>query len=155
MNYDNFWKHVNKKDGCWEWIGSKDKRGYGSFGLNGKTTSAHRVSWLIHFGEIPNRMFVCHHCDNPSCVNPSHLFLGTQKDNIQDMIKKKRYHKQTCWKNAIGEKHPSSKLTNEQVRIIRNLYTQGNLSTYSLGTLYKVDAMTIWYIIRNKTYKDV
>lgn len=77
------------KVGCWEFTGSKDKKGYGIFSLN-KESRAHRVAWMLHFGPIPKGLSVCHSCDNPGCVNPSHLWLGTQADNMRDRDSKKR-----------------------------------------------------------------
>jgi hypothetical protein len=92
-----FWNKVNKKDKnkCWEWQAGKSNR-YGAFKINGRTIGAHIFSWEIHNGKIPDGLFVCHKCDNPGCVNPDHLFLGTNKDNCDDRDKKKR--------QAYGEK---------------------------------------------------
>jgi hypothetical protein len=90
---ERFWSKVNKSDGCWTWTGSKTTAGYGLI-WNGKDTSApvyvHRLSWELHFGEIPDGLSVCHRCDNPTCVRPDHLFLGTDKDNSDDKITKGR-----------------------------------------------------------------
>lgn len=95
---ERFESKFDKGDGCWVWKAHKNKNGYGQFGVmlegrNGYMVNryAHRVSWMLYRGEIPEGLCVCHSCDNPSCVNPDHLFLGTRKDNTQDMINKGRH----------------------------------------------------------------
>ena len=91
---ERFWPKVRKTDECWEWIaGTRGKTGYGSFKIDGEVIDTHRVSWMIHFGPIPEDKFVLHKCDNRKCVRPDHLFLGTQLDNVRDMISKGRQHK--------------------------------------------------------------
>ena len=87
----NFWCKVDKgeKDDCWCWTATVNSKGYGSMSINGKSYSAHRVSFYIHNGYLP-RLNVLHSCDTPRCVNPKHLFLGTQLDNVRDMIEKGR-----------------------------------------------------------------
>lgn len=87
---DRFWRKVRKGRGCWEWISCKGEKGYGSFGVGHKTKRAHRFSWEMSKGKIPDGMCVLHRCDNPRCVRPDHLFLGTPKDNTMDMIRKGR-----------------------------------------------------------------
>lgn len=88
-----FWARVKKTSTCWLWTGAKIPDGYGSIWVEGKPTAAHRISWEIHHGKIPNGMCVLHDCpggDNPACVNPKHLFLGTKQDNAIDREKKGR-----------------------------------------------------------------
>jgi hypothetical protein len=94
---ERFWEKVDKNISnvfyngtrCWEWVASCDREGYGMFWVGGKTVLSHRVSWKLVYGEVPNGL-VLHKCDNPSCVNPEHLFLGTRLDNMIDMVKKGR-----------------------------------------------------------------
>ena len=81
---------VENENGCWIWSGNKTAHGYGKMCVNGVGTAAHRYSYSVHKGPIPDGMFVCHTCDTPSCVNPDHLFVGTPKDNYDDMMKKGR-----------------------------------------------------------------
>lgn len=87
---ERFLQKVTKTESCWIWIGALNSRGYGSFLFNGKITSAHRYSYEQYKGEIPEGLFVCHSCDNPRCVNPDHLWIGTHSENMKDMISKDR-----------------------------------------------------------------
>jgi hypothetical protein len=86
---DRFWKKVQKTDSCWVWIGGLS-HSYGWMGINSRHVLAHRISWELHNGPIPDGLYVCHHCDNPPCVRPDHLFLGTHDDNMNDKISKGR-----------------------------------------------------------------
>jgi len=101
-----FWANIEKPDNtgdCWNWKGNQDSNGYGKLYVKGEfpyqsgMKGAHRYSWELHNDAIPDGMFCCHHCDNPQCVNPHHLFIGTHQDNMTDMVKKGRANKKTPW----------------------------------------------------------
>jgi hypothetical protein len=134
-------------DGCHEWIRGKDKSGYGMFYANGKTYKAHRVAYFMNKGD-PSELCVCHSCDNPSCVNPSHLFLGTVQDNNQDRHNKGRSKN----KPTPGEAHNMAKLSNEDV-----LYIRSSLDCLQkdLASRYKVSVPTISNIQNGKTWKHI
>lgn len=105
---ERFLNKVDKTDGCWNWTASlRGKTGYGAFKINKKVIDAHRMSYLIHKGDIPSGMYVCHTCDNRTCVNPDHLFLGTAKDNWQDGFDKGRIKIINAIDPEILKKHPS------------------------------------------------
>ncbi len=120
-----FWDKVEKTDSCWLWTASVDGGGYGLFHLDGKLQKAHRVSWEMAHGEIPEGISVLHACDTPACVNPNsgHLFLGTQVDNLQDAVAKGRRSQQA------GEGNYHATLNSEDVEYIRELYAEGITQT--------------------------
>ena len=151
---NRFWLNVNKHDDkCWKWQGAKSVQGYGVLNINRKAFKAHRYSWILHFGEIPNDLFICHKCDNPSCVNPDHLFLGTNSDNMKDMREKGRSCKGEA--HAPGEINGQSKLTKKEVIKIRNLYVTGKYTQKHLGELFNVHNSQISNIVRRKHWKHV
>lgn len=144
---ENYEKHVIRKDGCWEWSGVKDKDGYGQIACGyHKQTKAHRVSWNIYKGTIPEGMIVCHHCDNPPCTNPSCLFLGTKKTNALDMSSKLR--------GTNGTKNKHAKLQENDIPEIRRRLNQGE-SFYEIAKEFTVKPTTIWNIRENKSWKHV
>lgn len=135
-----FFSKFEKKESCWEWVGPYDIGGYGAFWFNRKVKKAHRVSWEIHNGEIQKGMLVCHHCDNPKCVNPSHLFLGTHYDNNLDKAKKRR-----CAGNGIKN------ISLSTVREIRN----SDLTERELAKKHNISAAFVSNIKTRKHYKWV
>lgn len=116
-----FWDKVEISEGCWLWIGAKNSDGYGQISFEGKTEKAHRISWVLHFGTIPDGLQVLHNCDNPPCVRPDHLFLGTQGDNVRDCSEKGRIKTG----DRRGEKNARSKFTASQVEFIRTVAAEG------------------------------
>lgn len=111
---ERFWPKVRKTETCWLWTRQKNNRGYGCFSVHHRLFYAHRFSWTLAHGPIPQGLSVLHRCDTPACVNPEHLFLGTQKDNMQDCLRKQRMN--GAWK--AGERHRCAKLTEAAVRSI-------------------------------------
>lgn len=128
----NFWKKVVKTEGCWKWTASK-KDGYGMFGVgNKKTKKAHRISWELCRGSIPEGLHVLHRCDNPECSNPDHLFLGTNLDNFNDMISKGR-----------GSKPPPMGGWNKKDLPEQAIRMMGQYPDYKIAEMFKVSKTVI------------
>lgn len=138
---DRFWSNVTCDVGCWKWNGRSTIEGYGLLKHLGKAILAHRMSYSIHYGSIPDGMCVCHSCDNPSCVNPAHLFVGTIGDNNFDRKVKGRY---------LGEWNGRAKLTPEQVIEIRS--RPRSESIRSLAKCYGIHEKTLRQILRRETW---
>lgn len=124
---ERFFQKVNKTESCWLWTGAVTSKGYGSMGIAGKNTSTHRLSYMWFKGAIPEGMYVCHSCDTPACVNPDHLWLGTNSDNMKDMVTKDRNggasRKQThCKKGHSFEEFESLVYIKKQGRQIGKEY---------------------------------
>lgn len=141
--------------GCWIWGGTVHvTTGYGKFSFLHGSYLAHRIAWMLFKGTIPDGLWILHSCDTPPCVNPDHLFLGTQKDNTCDMWKKGRYHSHFMsgkFEFLKGENHPTAKLTAEQVRFIR----KSPLTAVSISKMFGVSASVIGYARRGKSYSSV
>ena len=148
----SFWKRVDIKDTgeCWEWLGYINTDGYGSFHWidTKQNLNAHRFSWILHFGDIEPGYEVCHHCDNPSCVNPKHLFLGTHQDNINDMWEKGRANPRK------GENHPKAKLSKKDVLEIQKLL-QTEMTHKQIGDLFGISRFTIGDINTGRSWKHL
>jgi hypothetical protein len=146
---DRFWSKVDMLGDCWMWLAFCKSNGYGQFTLkSGKFVGAHTVSYALTFGPIPAGCVICHHCDNPPCVNPAHLFLGTQSDNAMDMLAKGRATR------VRGTDHPSARLTEEDIRYIRAAANYRGLLK-DLSEDFGVSAHTIRMIRKGKTWGHV
>lgn len=147
-----FWSKVDKSDhpkGCWIWVGARLKAGYGYFWFQKKRQLTHRVSFIFSNGNVPQGLDVLHKCDNPSCVNPDHLFLGTQIDNSKDMVNKGRCNP------PAGERAAISKLNREQVLNIRQIWKVGGYSKRDIAATYDVHYMTIHAIITRRSWNHL
>lgn len=173
-----FWKNVQITPSCWIWTGRKDKDGYGQFSrYHGQPLRAPRFAWEETYGPIPKTLFVLHGCDNPACVNPKHLFLGTALDNAQDCVNKNRtatgdqngarthpenlvrgdghWMRRTPAKINRGEATGHAKLTAEQVQDIRKRYETGSATKIQLANEFSVSRQNISCIIRRKSWAHV
>lgn len=154
---ERFFAKIKKTESCWLWESSLSGNGYGTFFSyeNGnrrkpKHIVAHRLSWELFRGPIPEGFWVLHKCDVRACVNPDHLFLGTAKDNTRDMFKKERGYR---FSPKHGPAHPKSKLSQEQAEQIRKLYASGNHTYRTLGKMFGVAHNSIQRIVLNASYK--
>lgn len=149
---ERFWRYVTASDAaqCWEWQGSLSSHGYGQLGAGKRGASplgAHRLSWEIHHGPIPDHLFVLHECDNRRCVNPSHLFLGTCRDNAIDASAKGRVRH--------GEGHHAAKLTREIVVLCRLHYADRTASIRELARRYGVGQQAMSDAVHGRTWATV
>lgn len=143
---ERFWSKVNTDGECWEWQASKrsGKWPYGKFGVNGKDGGwihAHRMSWMLEHGAIPEGKVVCHKCDNPSCVRPSHLFLGSLKDNTQDMIRK-------------GRNNPGAKYDVRTIQRVKEL-RQMSLTAVAIAEILEISPWTVHAVDRGEQWAHV
>ncbi len=135
-----FWEQVTPA-GCWEWTGARDRDGYGQTRIGMKRVKAHRKAWEILHGPIPAGLHVLHRCDNPPCVRPDHLWIGTERDNQHDK-----------WAKGRGVLRHGLKFSPEQIRDIRIRYATGTIRQRDLASEYNTDQATISEVIRRKTY---
>lgn len=136
----------NGANGCWLWAGAKNNKGYGMTVLNGRRTLAHRAVYELHCGAPPRALHGCHRCDNPICVNPAHIFFGTRADNMQDALKKGRF--------AVGERSPSARYTERQIREAHSLWRAGA----TIAKSAKATGMRrgdLWAILRGKSWRHL
>lgn len=147
----DFWRFVRKSEevnGCWVWTGKSSGYRYGAFNIKGRVVMAHRFSWEMANGEIPNGLHVLHHCDNGFCVKPSHLFVGTHLDNMNDKNRKGRANP------PIGSRNAWAKLTENEVKTIRRRYKRGETQV-SLASEYGVSQTTISKMVLRVSWKHI
>lgn len=144
-----FWSHVDIQEGCWLWRGRHVARGYGLFGQGkrGSQAFAHRVSWLYSRLTDPGPLLVLHRCDNPACVRPSHLFLGTNADNVADMVEKGRQAQHDC------DGRSSVTVTAEDVRQIRALFEAGEMDRVALAARFRISRQVVYFITTNRSWR--
>lgn len=142
----DFWPlvKIGKKEECWNFIGRLDKNGYGKFRIK-PDYLAHRISYRFKVGPIPSGGHILHSCDNPSCCNPAHLFLGNHSKNMQDMWDKKRHPR------PVGELNNHAKLTLKDIEEIRRRYDSGEIQK-SIAKSFKVTQTNISFIVRRQTW---
>lgn len=142
-----FWKSVYKAEACWLWLHTKNQYGYGYIRYNNKSYSAHRLSWMLHNGSIPDGILVCHRCDIRNCVNPEHLFLGTHADNSLDMVEKGR--------SLRGERKRNAKLNKEKVLAIREKCSKPDVNWSHVAKEFGVTRSTIKRVHNREWWKWV
>lgn len=148
---ERFWQKVKiaGADECWEWTAYLDSGGYGQFRLNGRLECAHRVAWMLAYGPIQDGMCVLHKCDNRWCVNHAHLWEDTQAENVRDMVRKGRRA------DNSGEMNGIAKLTEPEVRMIREKYAAGGMSQRALAKEFGVSHRLVCLIVRREIWKNV
>lgn len=148
---ERFWSKVRRTDTCWEWTGYRTPMGYGHFGWrrDGKNEIflSHRVAWEITYGSFAEELCVCHHCDNPPCVRPDHLFLGTRTTNAKDRVRKGRV--------LVGAQHPSARLKEEEVRTIYAKVTSGLATGAEMARQYNVHDGTVNAIMTGRNWRHL
>jgi hypothetical protein len=148
IDQEYFWPKVDKRSSneCWNWLAYLDKDGYGNFNINSASRRAHRVAYVLANRVLKTSLLVCHSCDNPSCVNPAHLWAGTDRQNIDDMITKSR--------TLTGTRNPKAKLTKNKVRHILKLSQRGMFGTDIAKTI-GCNRRTISSILTGKQWSSI
>lgn len=153
---ERFWAKVDKgphPKGCWVWTGCDQRgKGYGGFRFRGRGVGVHRLSYEIHKGVAPANLLVCHECDNRLCVNPDHLWLGTNQDNMTDMVKKGRHVNGAI---PAGENCYAAKITEIQILEMRAIYLKGGTSQRKLGERFGIGQMQVCRILRGERWKHL
>jgi hypothetical protein len=157
---DRLWRKVEKTNTCWNWTANKNNKGYGLIRAGGTKAKmlAHRASYMLAHGDLPDDKCVLHKCDNPACVNPEHLFLGSKKDNYNDMVSKGRrvivVNPTNRPPHKIGSSHGNSLLTEQQVKEIRNKVKSG-IDRATVAAEYGIKKATLQHIVTLRSWKHV
>lgn len=146
-----FWSKVDRSGDCWVWTGGTDQHGYGQFVAQNRRLRAHRVAYELTHGAIPDDTSVCHRCDNPPCVRPDHLFLGSHQDNMDDMNRKGRHGRSP----ARGETAGNAKLTDAAVREMRALWAAGGLTKRAIAKRFGISDSNISRILNGQSWTHV
>lgn len=174
---ERFWASVQKTDGCWLWTGPRDKDGYGIFHVDGKNIKAHRYSYELHRGPIPEGLWGLHKCDNPPCVRPDHLYAGTHIDNVNDAVERgrvptgdrngsrihpeKRPRGDQHWARQVsqmptrGAANGRAKISESDVRKIRSLYATGKYSQSRLGEMFGLTQSGVGSIVNRRAWNHI
>jgi HNH endonuclease/helix-turn-helix protein len=135
---------------CWEWTGSLNGAGYGTIRMVDRKIPAHRVAYELFVGSIPDGLIICHHCDNPPCCNPRHLYPGTHVDNAHDMVMRGRNHVVSL----PGSVNPAAKISAEDAASIRRIYAQGGVIQKDLAEMFGITQTTVSAIVRGKSWRS-
>ena len=144
-DHQRFWEKVDTSGGCWLWLGAKGQ-GYGLFWMNGGFVRANRAVWFLTYREEPGDLCVLHRCDNPPCVRPSHLFLGTRFDNTQDMLEKGRGD------HMSSERNPMAKLNYHDARLIREIHATKAVQQREIAKCFRVSEATISAVVNDERW---
>lgn len=150
-----FWSRVRKTDACWLWTGGRSSGGYGAArSANGRQSCAHRVAYELSVGPIPEGLQVLHSCDNPSCVRPDHLFLGTQLDNMKDMADKgsKATGRRLNHPIQEGELNHNARITRSEASEVKRLYAKG-IPQAQIARRLGISRLNVWNIVHGKSWR--
>lgn len=146
-----FWLKVhipNDITQCWEWLAYKNKKGYGKFSLyHGCMIYATRISYIYYYGDIDSQLNLCHHCDNPGCVNPNHLFLGTQYDNLQDMVNKNR--------SCKGSKNNTNLTESDIIQMLMDIFNNKYHNRSEILLKYNISRTALYNILNGRTWTHI